>query len=185
MCVTCTVLKSTPSSSPPPSPPPSPLPSRSSSASTKKSLAVCGQGRSRTLRRRGRVERHCAAHRRFLAVVADSRLACAADGGSGRGAAEVRHAVCRAGIAVPKISFDRGPTAFCRSSSAEGRTVGGSADRAWICPGCPCLRRFFFEARTSRFSRWTGFDSVWCRAHRRFSWSTWRSSRFSPSTAHY
>ena len=35
-------------------------------------------------------------------------------------------------IAVPKISLDRISTTFCGSSAAEGRTVGGSADGAWI-----------------------------------------------------
>ena len=37
-----------------------------------------------------------------------------------------------------KISFGPGLPAFCPSSSAEGRTVGGSADGAWIFTGGHC-----------------------------------------------
>ena len=41
-------------------------------------------------------------------------------------------------IAVPLISFGPGPPAFCHSSSAEGRTVGGSADGPRIFTGGHC-----------------------------------------------
>ena len=48
-------------------------------------------------------------------------------------------------IAVPKISLDRVHPAFCPSSSAEGRTVGGSADGARISTGGPCRARHVAE----------------------------------------
>ena len=42
-------------------------------------------------------------------------------------------------IAVPKISLDGVPQRFCPSSSAEGRTVGGSADGSCLLTGGHCL----------------------------------------------
>ena len=54
-------------------------------------------------------------------------------GGSGDGgAAQARRAVCRAGYRSARDLCGLGLPAFCRSSSADGRKVGGSADGTWI-----------------------------------------------------
>ena len=58
-------------------------------------------------------------------------LGCWGGGSGGGGAAEARRAVCRAGYRSAHGLFGPSP-AFCHSSSAEGRTVGGSADGTWI-----------------------------------------------------
>ena len=69
----------------------------------------------------------------------DSGHSWVAGGGSGGGgAADARRAGCRAGHRSALDLFGPGPPAFCHSLSAEGRTVGGSADGAGIFTGSPC-----------------------------------------------
>ena len=109
----------------------------------------------------------CAAHwraRRWdLSPRSDSRRACAADGGSGGGgAAEFRCVVCRAGYRGPHDLFRPRPTAFFHLPSAEGRTVGGSADGAGVrtCGGCADGARADLRWRRSlRFSPRTECNS--------------------------
>ena len=59
-------------------------------------------------------------------------------GSGGGGAADARHADYRAGRRSAQVLFGPGPPAFCPSSSAEGRRVGGSADGARIFTGGHC-----------------------------------------------
>ena len=76
------------------------------------------------------VLQHTAAHvRGHLAVRPDSRGACAAVGEPGGGIhADARHCDPGAGYRSAQALSRQNSTAFCSSSSAEGRTVGGSAD---------------------------------------------------------
>ena len=60
------------------------------------------------------------------------------EGSGGGGAAEARRAGCRAGHRSALDLFGPGPPAFCHSTSAGGRTVGGSADGAGIFTGGHC-----------------------------------------------
>ena len=73
-------------------------------------------------------------------------------------------------IAVPLISLGHNPTAFCGSSSAEGRTVGGSAhDHVFhfsTAADCGANRRHSgssssssWSRRSSRFTPWTEFTA--------------------------
>ena len=82
---------------------------------------------------------HRRAARRRRTHGADSGHSWVVGGRSGGGgAAEARRAGCRAGHRSALDLFGPGLPAFCQSSSAEGRVLGGSADGAWIITGGHC-----------------------------------------------
>ena len=116
-----------------------PPPSRSSSSCSRKSPAVPGhpvwvsRGGHRRRAQQCTVEQLAD----VVPMVQGSGHSWVAGGGGsgGGGASEARRAVCRAGHRSAHDLFGPGPSAFCHSSSAEGRTVGGSADGAGIFTG--------------------------------------------------
>ena len=100
---------------------------------------------------------HRRAARRRRTHGADSGHSWVTWGGSGSGgAADARRAGYRAGHRSAQDLFGPGPPAFCPSSSADGRTVGGCADEPGV---CACGGRFeaLFEARDP----WNSLRTDW------------------------
>ena len=155
------------------------LPSRSSLTSSRSlagggRLAVGAAGATA-----GGPAAHRGAHSRYLAVRADSRCACAAVGESGGGIhADARHSDPGAGYRSAQALSRQNSTAFCVTSSAEGRTVGGSADCV-VLRHAPAARyradhrhsssgswRWWWMGRSSRLFLRTEFYSTACGAER-------------------
>ena len=120
-----------------------PLPSRSSSASSRKSVVECGQGRSRTLRRRRGFAARGGTQDRGVPLRADPRCSCAAGWEpAGKNVPAPRFAHPRAGYrSAQDLFFTPSLSQAPGSRGADGGAVGGSAGIRVVCLSVPAADR--------------------------------------------